>query len=225
MREVGSMTMEDEVKSVIMKKLSDGTVEKILSEQFENGVREALRHVFASYGDISQLVENKVKSVIVPFLENYDFSDHLVKLDKVLCDVVKEASADNKKILGNFNTLMADPKIKEIKVSDLFERWQDFVSHNIDEDNLEERGFDSDEGSPCYEDVSVFLTVGYDEDRSWSSFRHATLSFECDADEKVNVAINLFHWTHDEEDKWSMTYDTDPTLRSLRYLNEFDVFF
>ncbi len=75
------MNLENSIKDVITKKLEDGTVEKLVSEQLENGVNAALKDLFGNYGDVTKIIKEKVKSVIVPYLENYDYSEYVTKLD------------------------------------------------------------------------------------------------------------------------------------------------
>lgn len=47
------MTMEQSIKDAITNKLEDGTVEKLIGEQLEKGVTNALDNLFRSYGDIT----------------------------------------------------------------------------------------------------------------------------------------------------------------------------
>lgn len=77
------MSLENSIKDVIANKLEDGTVEKLVSEQLEKGVTNALDNLFRSYGDITKVIEEKVKSVMVPYLVSYDYSQYIVKLDSV----------------------------------------------------------------------------------------------------------------------------------------------
>ncbi|SUA70143.1 hypothetical protein [Paenibacillus polymyxa] len=75
------MTLENSIKDVISKKLEDGTVEKLIEQQLEKGVVNALENLFRSYGDVTKIIEEKVKSVMVPYLESYDYSKYIIKLD------------------------------------------------------------------------------------------------------------------------------------------------
>lgn len=91
------MNLEDSIKNTIEKKLEDGTVEKLIAEQFENGIANALDSLFRSYGDVTKIIEKKVKEVMVPYLESYDYSDYILKLDSVLVDVLQNTAMENKK--------------------------------------------------------------------------------------------------------------------------------
>jgi hypothetical protein len=214
------MSLESNIKDVISKKLEDGTVEKLIEEQLEKGVKNALENLFRSYGDVTKIIEDKVKSVMIPYLESYDYSDYIVKLDSVLVDVLKSSALENKNLLHNFKELMiVNEKEKEIKVSDLFETWKKYVAANISTDDLE---INYDDGI-SYKYVDVGFEVEKNEDRSWSSFEHATLVFECDKDEEMNFAIRLSHYKNGSDEGWSVHYDNKYDISSLRHLNEFEL--
>jgi hypothetical protein len=214
------MNLESNIKDVIGKKLEDGSIEKLIGEQLEKGVANALESLFRSYGDVTKIIEEKVKSVMVPYLESYDYSDYIVKLDSVLVDVLKSSALENKKLLENFKTLMSvSENEKEIKVSDLFETWTKYVAKEVSTDELE----------VCYDDgvryeyVNVSFEVDHNEDRSWSSFNHATLVFECEKDEDMNFEIRLSRYTGSKNQNWDIRHDSKHDIRSLRGLSEFEM--
>lgn len=214
------MNLESNIKDVISKKMEDGTVEKLISEQLENGVKNALDNLFRSYGDVTEVIQKKVKSVMIPYLESYDYTDYLVKLDSVLVDVLKNSALENKKLLSNFKELMIDHSIKEIKVTDLFDRWMKFVGENVDTDDLDV-GYDDE---PTYEAVDVSFEIERDSERDWSCFEHATLIFECEHDDNMNFEIKLYRYTKSSNEDWTIDYKHASDLSSLRNINEFEVF-
>ncbi|EPC8411686.1 hypothetical protein ACR3AM_006164 [Bacillus thuringiensis] len=213
------MNLENSIKDVIGKKLAEGMVEKLIEEQLEKGINNALGSLFGSYGDLTKLIEEKVKSVMVPYLENYDYSNYITKLDSVLVDILKSSALENKQLLSNFQELMIPAAEKEIKVTDLFDKWKEHVEQNVKTDGL---AVDYDD-EPTYEYVGVRFEVAEDEDRDWSSFKYATLVFECDHDEKMNFAIRLSKWKSRSGEGWDMQYDNVPDLKSLRNLNSFEL--
>nr|WP_230496399.1 hypothetical protein [Pseudoneobacillus rhizosphaerae] len=211
------MNLENSIKDVITKKLEEGFVEKMIAEQLEVGVKNALKDLLGSYGDVTKVIENQIKSVMIPFLENRDYSEYIVKLDSVLVDVLKNSALENKKLLENFKNLMIYDDRKDLKVTDLFEEWKKYVGKNIETDGLE---INYDDG-PSYEYADVHMNINYDDERSWSSFDYATLTFECEHDEKMNFAIRLSKW--DKRDNWDVRYDSKHDISSLRYLNDFEI--
>jgi len=214
------MNLEQQIKDVITQKLQDGTVEKLIAAELEKGIKNALENLFRSYGDVTKIIENKIKSVMVPFLESYDYSDYIIKLDAVLVEILKNSTSENKLLLHNFKELMTvDEKDKTIKVTELFEKWEEYVANNVNTDGLE---IDYDD-KPTYETVEVGFKVEYDSDRDWSSFEYATLVFECDQDEEMNFAVRLSRWKNDKNKGWDIRYDNKCDISSLRHLNDFEL--
>lgn len=213
------MSLENNIKDVIAKKLEEGFIENIIAEQLESGVKNALKDLLGTYGDVTKVIEKQVKSVMIPYLESYDYSKYIVKLDSVLVDVLNSSALENKKIIDNFKNLIVEEKSKSIKATDLFEQWKNYVSKNVDTDNLEI----CYEDDVTYESVEVNMTIDYNEERSWSSFEHAILVFECDHDEEMNFEVKIHRWKdHDRE--WTIDYKTPHDINSLRHLSEFEVY-
>lgn len=214
------MTLENSIKDVITKKLEDGTIEKLISEQLENGIKNALKDLLGSYGDVTKVIEKQVKSVMIPYLESYDYSKFITKLDSVLVDVLQGSALENKKMLENFKDLMIPHEMETIKVTDLFERWKEYVAENVETDGLEVQYDDE----PYYEYVDVRFQVEYNEERSWSDMKHALLVFECEHDEKMNYEIKIHTWPKYDKGKWTIERNSVHDISTLRYLDEFAIF-
>jgi hypothetical protein len=214
-----NLNLEDSIKDVISKKLEDGTIKKIIAEQLENAVVATMKNLFNSYGNITKILEEKIKSVMVPYLENYDYSDYIVKLDEVMGQVLKNSALENKKLLENFKHLTdCSEKIKEIKLSEMFEKWKEFVEENVNTTGLK---IDLDRDEPAYGNVFVELEVKYDDIRSWDKYEYANIVFECEHDEKMNFSVRV--WKGRDEKYWTLYNDFDCELSSLRNLNSFKI--
>ncbi|MSU03550.1 hypothetical protein [Tissierella pigra] len=170
------MNLENSIKDVIAKKLEDGTVEKLIAEELEKGIRKSLEDLFGYGGGAKKAIKEKIESVMVPYLESYDYSKYILKLDTVLVEILKNTALDNKELLENFKHLVSYETIEEIKVSEIFDKWKDYVSKNIDTSNLE---IDYDDGV-SYEYADVTMEVEHDNERGWSDFKYATIVFECE---------------------------------------------
>lgn len=216
---VEKVSIENSIKDVITQKLEDGMIEKLIAEQLENGVKNALKDLLGSYGDVTKIIKDKVKSVMIPYLESYDYSEYITKLDNVLVEVLQNTTVDNKKLLTNFKELMIEDKMETVKVTELFDIWIKRVAKNVETDGLE---IDYDD-EPSYECVNVRFEVQEDEGRDWSSFKYATLFFECDHDKEMNFAIRLSRYTKSSREGWNIEYKRTHEISSLRYINEFEV--
>lgn len=216
---VNKVNLEDNIKDIITKKLQDGTIENLIAEQLEDGIKNALKGLLGSYGDVTKVIEKQVKSVMIPYLEEYDYSQYIAKLDSVLVEVLKNSALENKKLLENFKELMIPEEEKAIKATELFERYMNYVAKNVETDELK---IDYDD-EPTYENVEVSFEVEYNEGRSWSDMESATLFFECEHDKEMNVEIKIHRWKKFDKEEWTIDYDSVHTINSLRHLGEFEI--
>lgn len=213
-------SLEQGIKDVIAQTMNDGTVDKIVKEQLTKGIESAIDDLFR-WGDLKDVIKKQVKSVMIPYLENYDYSEYIVKLDSVLVDVLKSTSLENKKLLENFKDLMTTEEMpKTIKVTDLYEKWMKYVAEEVDTSDLE---VCYDDGV-SYEPVEVSFEVEYNAERDWSSFKHATITFECEKDKELNYQIGLSRWTSSSKKHWDISFDNAKDISSLRHLNEFEIY-
>jgi hypothetical protein len=210
--------LENNVKNVIEQQLNNGLVEKLVAENLEKGINKALEDLFCSYGDITSLIKGKIKSVLIGQLEKYDYSEYVVKLDHVLGEILKNTTLDNRKILGNFKDLMSEDLPKKIKITDIVDKYRDYVSKNIDTSSLEV----CEDDGPSYHDANVSFEIEEIEARSYSYFTRASMFLECDEDESLNIEISLSK--HKSDDYWTISYDKTCEIQSLRRLNEFQIY-
>ena len=216
------MNLEESIKLAIENKLKDGSIEKIISEKVEKGIDKVFDDLFGWNGDCKKTIEENVKSVMVPYLEKYDYSQYIVKLDNTLSSIMNVLTKDNRKILGNFKELMSvDPGMKSVKVSEIFSKWCEYVANNIETDGLE---IDYDDGV-SYQSVEVTYEFEAGEERSWIKQESGRIIFECEHDEKMNVCIDIYRYSDiHKEDMWNFRVDGECNLSSLRYLDEFKLY-
>lgn len=215
-------TFEQKVAEVVNEKLNDGTVEKLVEQYLEKGVSEALEAVFSWKGEGKKLLEEKLNETIVPVIERHDFNKYLTKLDATLTEIVNATVlSDNKKILENFQELMKEPEMREIKLSEIFKRYCRHVAVNVNTSELEAC---CEDGEPYYEHVTTQMEVEH-ADKRWfkSSFDDCVVKFTCEEDEDLNCQISLYKGV--EEKKWRFRGCGDSIdINSLRNLSDFEVF-
>lgn len=213
--------MKEELLKIAQESLSSDEVTEIVKEKFVKALGSAIEDAFR-WGDAKHAIENKVKEVMVPYIENYDFSEYLPKLDSVLTEIVNsDFCIGNKKILENFKELMTEPEQKEIKLTDLFKAWVKQCEKEIDTDGLD---IDYDDGV-SYQYVDCEMRFELEDKPSWSSCQRAVITFENEHDEKLNVEIPVSKWIWDngKEEPYTLSVYKDLTISSLRGLSEFDV--
>lgn len=137
---------DEDIKRITDEILSDGTVDQIIREKVTDGIEKAIASSF-NYGKLEKAVKERVEQVLVPFIESYDMSGYIVKLDTLLTEMVnKSVLTDNKNLLENFKFMMEEPQETDIKISDLFKEYKKFVAGDMEvegreiviEDNVEE---------------------------------------------------------------------------------------
>lgn len=210
--------VEEAIAGAIDAKLKDGTVERLVSEAMEKCIKKALDDLIGHFGDINKTVKEKLQAVMSPQLEGYDWAEHVVKLDAVLTEILKNTTLDHKKMLENFKELMVNQELpKVIKLSDIFEQFKKKVAKEIDTSNLEVNTDDR----PSYEWVSVTMEVEEEEKKSYSSFQYARALFECEKDENMNFELRL---TKFDNYPWHISVDIDTSISSLRRLDGFKIY-
>lgn len=213
--------MKEELLRIAQESLSSDEVNQIVKEKFMKALGSVIEDAF-KWGDVRNALENKVKEVMVPYIEKYDFSAYLPKLDSVLTELVNsDTCLGNKQILENFKDLMTEPGQKEIKVTDLFEAWIKQGNKNIDTSNLE---ICHDDGV-SYSCVECEMRVKELDKPSWSSRQRAVITFENEHDENLNIEIPISKWIMNggKEEPYTLSVSNDVCISSLRRLNEFQI--
>lgn len=207
--------LENNIKDCIANELEKGVIEKVIAQQLEKCIEKSISDMFGWSGDVKKVVEEKVKSVMIPYLESYDYSQYITKLDSVLVDVLKNTALDNKRLLENFQTLITSEDIpRTIKITDIFEKWNEYCKEEIDKDNIE---MDYDGGY-----INTRFTVE-DVSNDWSSYKTYMVVFECEEDENLKFEFSIQAWKPEDNDGFTSNYKNTGNIRSLRNLNDFEI--
>lgn len=208
-------SLENNIKDCIEKELEKGIIEKVISEQLERCIEKSISDMFGWGGDIKKVIEDKVKSVMIPYLEDYDYSKYITKLDSVLVDVLKATTLENKNILENFKKLMISHDFEEdVKISEIFEKWTKYCEEKVDRDKID---FDCEGG---------YITTGFEIEEvsnTWSSYKTYIVTFYCEEDEELKFEFTIQAWKPGEDSKYTSNYKNTCDLRSLRYFNDFEI--
>lgn len=213
--------MKEELLKIAQESLSSDEVNQIVKGKFMQALGDSIERAFR-WGDAKDALEKKITEVMVPYIEKYDFSAYLPKLDSVLTELVNsDTCMGNKQILENFKDLMTEPEQKEIKVTDLFKAWIQQCNKDIDTDNLD---IDYDDGV-SYSCVECEMRVEKLDRPSWSNFQRTLITFENEHDEKLNIEIPIskWIWNRGKEEPYTLSISNDVRISSLRRLNEFQI--
>ena len=131
-------TFEERIAKAVTDKLNDGTVEELVSDAVTKALKSSIEEQFRWNGDARKVIDEKVKEVMTPAIERVSLDDHVVKLDAILTEIINSTNlVDNKEILGNFKSLMTEPDKDVISLKDVFEKYKEYVSENVDTSKLE----------------------------------------------------------------------------------------
>lgn len=202
--------------------LSDGTVDEIIREKVVKGFTEAIDSAF-HWGALNDAIKKRVKDVLVPYIESYSMGRYVIKLDETLSQIIETtALIDNKRILENFKDLMVEPTEKQVTLEQMFKQYCKYVAENVDTFDLE---VDYDDGVR-YQSVTAYAEIIHDEEPRWGSgsFKHATLHFQTEKQEKLTFSVRLCRYTHDRNEGYGIRFDSVPTITGLAGLNDFEVY-
>ena len=184
------MTIEQNIAEILQKKLSDGSVEKIIEEKLTKCIGECMENMFKWSGPAKELIEEKLKATMIPAIEKHDFAEYTLKLDVVLTEIINNTSLqDNKKILDNFKELMIEED-KAITISDIFDKWCKYVAENVETSGL---GVEYDDGV-SYEYVHVDAEVEDVENCSKYGPDKMIVRFTCEHDEEMNLQFEIYKY-------------------------------
>lgn len=210
-------TFEERIAKAVTEKLNDGTVEELVSDAVTKALKSSIEEQFRWNGDARKVIDEKVKEVMTPAIERVSLDDYVVKLDAVLAEIINSTNlVDNKEILGNFKSLMTEPDKDVISLEDVFEKYKEYVSKNIDTSELEIYTDDR----PAYQNVTAEVTV--DIRTSMFGGRFCDLVFKCEEDEKLTKVIHLYE---SKSNRFSIVrFKSELDINSLSRVDEFDIF-
>lgn len=209
--------LENSIKDCITKELEKGVIEKVIAAKLEECIASSIKDMFGWNGAVKNVIEDKVKSVMIPYLEKYDYSEYITKLDCVLVEVLKSSTLENKTLLKNFKELISTNEIpKTVKLSDIYDKWQEYCSKEVDTDKLEE---------DCGEYEYLDVTLNVEELSSdWSIYERYIIRFECEKDDSLNIELGLKRWKESSSPNYEIDYDRIHSLNSLRHLNLLEIY-
>jgi hypothetical protein len=213
------MSLEERILQIVKEETSDGKLDDLFRTKFQSAIESAVDDVFKSYGSVVDKMEKEIKAVMIPAIENIDYSEFVMKMDHVLTNALKETTTPHRRLMENFAKLTKYEKAPEtIKLSEIFEEYKKHVSSNVDTSDLEVEFYDE----PTYENVTVCVEVEEVDNPSWSRREEYNVSFMCEEDEELNVSVRIKKALDSEF--WIEKEDGFDSIRALRHLDGFSVY-
>lgn len=213
------MTIEQNIKDCIQEQLQKGIIEQVIEENFKKCIQTSIEEMFKWNSPIKKTIEEKIKETMIPYLEGYDYSQSIVKLDHVLTEVIKETTTENKQLLENFKDLMSVSDIKQVyTLTDIYKEYCNYCSEYVNKDNVNE---DYDDGEKGW----ITCDLNAEEiSNDWSRTKRYMVALTCEEDESLNIEFQISCYDPKDDDKYSLDYKTVKDINSLRYLKPFEVY-
>ena len=228
------------IEEIIMSKLNGGAIEQAIDERFDKMVQDVVDDLFGSYGGISRQIKDKLKESMNPYIELHDFSEHAVKMEHLLNNIIREVKNEQDVLMKNVQDMLGTAPVEEIKTSKLFEKFTTHISGTIETDDLD---IDYDD-EPSYKPLTAELSCT--DELSLGSTEKKTLRFSCEEDSGFDIEIGIHRWTDLSDKAWHISRvervnTKEPTFRQrlhgskdlttmetpmahLRDLNELEVY-
>lgn len=196
----------------------------IMQKRIAQCMQDAIEDSFR-WGDLKNAMNKKITDVLVPYIEAYDMNRYTVKLDVLLGELADQtAIADNRRILENFGTLIADPVKETITLKEVFDAYAKYVAKNASGSGMEvEDGY--------YLPVEIACDVEERSRRGFiSQWEEVTVNLTADVpddDERDDLSFTLMlhRWSNGKPDEYRLfTPRVQPTIASLVRMNDFEIF-
>ena len=218
--------INNEISDIISDILEkDNLFRKTLEENLKKQITEAIEDSF-KWGDVNKIIKEKIKSVMVPAIEKYNFEKYITGLDQTLSSLITSEFTDNNKILSNFKREMSASSIDNLSLDNMFNEYKRYIAENI-ETTGRTVSEDFSEG-PEYEPVETIMSIERIESSYTSSSKERyNITFHIE-DEDVRdpdeyaVEIELYRYSFDKPDQYRIISMIDKS--SLRQMSDFEAY-
>lgn len=167
LEQVFGNALEEYVKSASFEEM----MHKHMAAAFESSFKENLDGWNAP---AKKIIEEKMKAMIIPAIESYDFNRFETKLIAALDEMVKLNMGPTAKIMDNFRELIK-PTPEYIKVTDIFDKYGEIYEQEMDTEDVDVIV----EDGVYYESAEIGFTFYEDEEgrNHYGSRHYASLDF------------------------------------------------
>lgn len=217
-------SFEDQIKNTVDNLLNGDTVNKIIEDCMRESIQKAINRSF-EYEELADAISKKIKSILVPYIENRDISELNIKLDTILTDIVNSTTlVENKKILENFRGLMTEIPEKTVSLEDIFEAYCNDMAKNVDTTGMD---VTTDNGEPEYKPFACSYSIR-DMSTDHSIFETKLVTFSTD-ESRNDLAPTILEFVLRRykdskiDDKYSIGYHECADINSLKYISDTEV--
>lgn len=169
--------MKDLINNVIEKKMQDGTVEKIIADNFEKMVEGICSDQMKWNGAAKKAMEEKLNPLILEAVERSDLSSMVTKITMLINAALKGSEVESyHDVLASIKSIFdADDDIKALrekkvlKLSEIYERYKEYLQVLYDRDDFDQEDI-TDDGESVTAEIECSLQVVREEDYRGFSF-------------------------------------------------------
>lgn len=219
-------TLDQLIIKAVSDQISSPEFTKLIADTVQAKIKNTVENIFNYNSPLNNVIKKKLEEFLVPNIEAYDMSKYAEKLNIALDEVLAQSAlSQTGNILRNFKGLMCEDVPGEIKVSELFERYQLMVARYVDTTKLEV-AYDE----PAYESPTLRFEVETKERWLDKNNPEYHIRFICEEDETLNRELRCYTIDRSKENEagrkmgylWMM--DTDIHITDLRYMKDFDLY-
>lgn len=206
--------IEERVTETINEFLKSDYIETQVENALKEATKKACDDLTGWNSPISKIIKENVESVMVPIIEQYDYSQFVIKLDVILAEVLKDSIRPSNEIFEKFKKATEyTPKVVDIK--DILKEYIKYKESDYDLDLIEDEIEDYYDGDifeiPCSIEV---VKSGYLNDKY-------SLVLKNEYEDDI-IEINLRKDLYDND--FMITTDLAYDLRGLSYLSDFEIY-
>lgn len=222
--------MKDLINRVFEEKMQDGTVEKIVSENIDNMIKEICKSQMNWNGAAKKAMEEKLSPIILQAVESSDLSNMVTKITMLINSSLQASELEDyhdvlesvRSIYGVNDHVKALRERKVVKLSEIFEEYKKYLNDIYDRDDFDSEDI-TDDGEGVTSPIDCYLTVAPEEGRfTWQKPGYEVeLSTDKSNDKKSGDVRFKLKWNYDNSKLHLYADLRSLSLSDLRYCPSF----
>lgn len=228
-KDTNQPSLDQAILNAVANQIQSPDFEKVIADTIQLKIKKAVEEIFSYNSDINKLIQDKIKSLLVPSIEAFDMSHYTEKLEAVLDEVLAQTTVvETGNLLKNFKGLMCCDIPETVTVSELFEKYNKFVASNVDTSKLE---VICEDGDPYYASPTTHIEVTIEKGGFFRKNENPdyTIDFTCEEDPKLDRRIRAYTSDYSAEvngrkvgSPFSERHDIN--VANLRHMDSFELF-
>lgn len=213
------MELEKLICEEVTKQVNSEKFREEIKTGVENMLIASLNNLLGwSSSPVRREIDEQLRKVMAESLMDINIENYIPKLDYILTTIVRESSVGHyKRLTDNFKELLLTKDVpKQIKLSEIFEKYKECCSRYVDTYDLE---IDYDD-EPTYIDLTCNFEAKENDEKQYKLNKEYIVKFNCLEDDNLNEAYKL---VYDYGTGYRLPF-LALNIKSLRYLNSFEVF-